>query len=261
MDVSKLEPADRDPKKLRATAYKIVLFMILSGSAILYAYVKFNKRTANSERPSLESKVTDTEVELLTSDGEMRNFQDLKGKVTIALTLSSEIQPESQPSLDALREVMAAFEDAPEKPTIVAFVLDGTNTAPEKISSVLSEFGEEPEVWRVVANDSSKSSIRSFSKTRLRFNQMPVDKGEGKFEYDTRLVLIDQHLHTRGLPDSNDGWDFGTVVKMEEAYRKAEEEHPDEELKPLPMTTPKLRETMIKSIQYLYNNPDEKAQR
>lgn len=260
MDVSKLEPADRDPKKLRSTAIKIVIFMIFSGIFLQYSYTQYRKRTADSERPSLEAKITETEVDLLTSDGKLRNLQDLKGKVTMVLTLSKEIQPESKPSLDALHEVMEAFKDTPEKPVILVFVLDGSNTAPEEMAGVLSEYGKEPEVWRVATNDDSKSSLRSFTKTKLRFNQMPVEK-DGRFEYDTRLVLLDQFLHVRGMPDSNNGWDFAAVVGMEEQYEAAKRDHPDEELVPLPMTTAKLRETLITSIKYLYDHPNEKGQK
>jgi hypothetical protein len=260
VDVSKLEPADRDPKKLRSTAIKIVIFMIFSGVFLQYSYTQYRKRTADSERPSLEAKITETEVDLLTADGNLRNLQDLKGKVTLVLTLSKEIQPESRPSLDALQEVMEVFKDSPEKPVILAFVLDGSNTEPGEMSGVLAEYGEEPEVWRVAADDTSKSSLRSFTKTKLRFNQMPVEK-DGGFHYDTRLVLLDQFLHVRGVPDSNNGWDFATVREMEEKFETAKMDHPDEKLNPLPMTTSKLRETLITSIKYLYAHPNEKGQK
>jgi len=260
VDVSKLEPADRDPKKLRSTAIKIVIFMIFSGVFLQYSYTQYRERTADSERPSLEAKITETEVALLTADGELRNLQDLKGKVTLVLTLSKEIQPESRPTLDALREVMEAFKDAPEKPVILVFVLDGSNPAPGEMAGVLAEYGKEPEVWRVATDDGSKSSLRSFTKTKLRFNQMPVEK-DGRFEYDTRLVMLDQFLHVRGIPDSNDGWDFATVVEMEEKFAMAQKEHPDKELTPPHMTTPKLRETLITSIKYLYDHPNEKGQK
>ena len=260
MDVSKLEPADRDPKKLRATAIKIVIFMVISAIAVLYSYSKYQVRNSSSERPSLEAKITEPEVELLTADGQMRNLQDLKGKVTLVLTLTKEILPQSKPTLEAVRAAMEAFKDAPEKPTLLIFVLDGSNTAPEEMSGVLAEYGKEPEVWRVVANEDGKTSLRSFLKAKLRFNRTPTEK-DGVFDYDTRLVLLDQFLHVRGIPGSNNGWDFEAVVGMEEKYQKAKAEHPEEELIPLPMTTEKLREILITSIKYLYNHPNEKGQK
>lgn len=260
MDVSKLEPADRDPKKLRATAFKVVIFMVFSGIFLNFAYRKYQERTSNSKRPSIETRITEPEVELLTADGTQRNLQDLQGKVTLCLTLPMVPNPESKPTLDALREVMEAFKDAPEKPTILIFVLDGSNTEPEKMAPLLSEYGQEPDVWRVVADDDSKSSLRSFTKTKMRFNRVPTGQ-DGEFDYDTRLVLIDQHMYVRGIPGQNDGWDFETVVEMEKKYDEAKASSPEEELRPLPMTTPKLRKLLIESIEYLYANPDEKGQK
>ena len=260
MDVSQLEPAERDPKKLRATAIKLVIFMVISGIVLNYAYSQYRDRTFNSERPSLLTKITEPEVELLTADGKQRNLRELLGEVTLVITLPLKAQPESQASLDALKEVMEAFKDAPKKPRILVFVLDGSNTEPEKMSGVLSEYGAEPEVLRVVANDEGKSSLRSFLKAKMRFNITPSEK-DGKFVYDTRLVLLDQHLHVRGWPTKSRGWDFEKVARYERDFEEALKIKPEEELNPLPMTTPKLREMLIDAIHYLYNNPDEKGQK
>lgn len=234
--------------------------MIGSGLLLNYAYSEYQKRTHNPDRPAFETRITEPDVEVLTADGKVRNFQDLKGNVTLILTLPTKANPESEPTLEAVREAMAAFKDAPQKPRILVFVLDGTNTEPAKMSGVLAEFGKEPEVWRVAADDDAKNSLRSFSKTKLRFNRIPTLE-DGVFDYDTRLVLLDQNLFVRGVPGSNDGWDFETVKEMEAKFAEAKLTHPDEEIRPLPMTTPKLREMLIKSINYLYENPDEKGQK
>lgn len=259
MDVSQLEPADRDPKKLRATAIKLVIFMIVSGVVLTFAYKRYRENTSDSRRPSFETRITEPEVELLTADGEERNLQDLQGNVTLVLTLPKAPNPESQPTLDALREVMDAFEDAPKKPRILVFVLDGSNLNPGEMSGVLSEYGKEPEVLRVVADEDAKTSLRSFTKTKMRFNRVPTEKN-GVFDYDTRLVLLDQNMFIRGIPGVTEGWDFETVAEMERRYAEAKKESPEEDLNPLPMTTPRLRGILIDSIKYLYENPDEKGQ-
>jgi hypothetical protein len=260
VDVSQLEPAERDPKKLRATGIKIVVFMVISGIVLNYAYMQYRERTFDSDRPSLLTKITEPEVELLTADGKQRNLQELKGHVTLAMTLPITPQPESQPSLDALKEVMDSFKDTPIKPRILVFVLDGSNSEPEKMSAVLSEYGAEPEVLRVVANEVGKSSLRSFLKAKMRFNITPTEK-DGQFQYDTRLVLLDQHLHVRGWPTKSRGWDFEKVDRYEKEYAAALEVRPKDQVNPLPMTTPLLRKMLIDSINYLYANPDEKGQK
>lgn len=245
---------------MRATALKLVLFMVVSGTILTLAYNKYQKRTSDSDRPSLLTKITEPDVELLTSDGKMRNLQDLKGKVTLAITLPSTPQPESQASLDALDAIMETFKDKAEKPTILAFVLDGTNTEPEKMASVLSKYGEEPEVLRVAANADGKTSLRSFLKAKMRFNITPSEK-DGKFVYDTRLVLLDQHLHVRGHPGASHGWDFAKVAGFDREYAEAKEEFPDKEIQPPLYTTEKLRAMLVDSINYLYEHPDEKGQK
>ncbi len=260
MDVSQLEPAERDPKKLRATAFKLVIFIVISGLVLNYAYRQYQARTHNSERPSLLTKITEPEVELLTADGKQRNLQDLKGEITLVITLPSTPQPESQPSIDALKEVMEAFKDSPKQPRILVFVLDGSNVAPEKMSGVLADFGAEPEVLRVAANEEGKSSLRSFLKAKMRFNITPTGKEAG-FDYDTRLVLLDQHLHVRGWPGFSRGWDFEKVARYENDYAAALEVKAKEEVPLPPMRTPLLRKMLIDSINYLYANPDEKGQK
>lgn len=234
--------------------------MVVSGVVLSLSYSRYVERTSNSERPSLLTKITEPEVELLTADGEERNLQDLKGKVTLALTLPMKGADDSRPSLAALREVMDHFSGKEEQPSILVFVLDGTNTEPREMAGVLAEYGNEPEVMRVVANQDGKSSLRSFSKTKMRFNITPTG-ADGDFDYDTSIVLLDQHLHVRGHPGAPRAWDFERVAGFEKAYEEAKISNPDDELTPPPMTTEQLRKLLIQSIEYLYANPNEKGQK
>jgi cytochrome oxidase Cu insertion factor (SCO1/SenC/PrrC family) len=259
VDVSHLEPADRDPKKLRATAIKLVIFMIVSGVVLSFSYRRYQENTSDSRRPSFETRVTEPEVELLTADGKSRNLQDLKGNVTLVLTLPKTPNAGSQPSLDALRAVMDEFKVTPQKPKVLVFVLDGSNSNPEEMADVLAEYGEEPEVLRVVADEDAKTSLRSFTKTKMRFNRIPTERN-GVFDYDTRLVLLDQNMFIRGIPGLTEGWDFETVAEMERKYEEAKRDSPQKDLMPPLMTTPKLQEILIDSIKYLYENPNEKGQ-
>jgi hypothetical protein len=175
------------------------------------------------------------------------------------LTLPKTPNPGSQPSLDALRAVMDEFKVTPQKPTVLVFVLDGSNSNPEEMADVLAEYGEEPEVLRVVADEDAKTSLRSFTKTKMRFNRIPMERN-GVFDYDTRLVLLDQNMFIRGIPGLTEGWDFEKVAEMERKYEEAKGDFPEKDLVPPLMTTPKLQEILIDSIKYLYENPNEKGQ-
>ncbi|MDA7881188.1 hypothetical protein N9A94_02690 [Akkermansiaceae bacterium] len=259
MDVSKLEPADRDPKKLRATAYKLVLLMVIGGIGLQYAYRNYQERTGKSDRPSMLTKVTD-KTRLITSDKVVHDIQDLKGKVTLVLTLTKKIQPESQPSLDALKVVMEKFPEEAKRPHLLLFILDGSEEDPEAMSKILAEYGDETKVWRVAADKDGKVSLRAFMKNRLQFGIYPRLE-EGRYVYDSQIVLLDQFLHVRGQPGASHGWDFEKVVGWAKEYEQARIDHPDKELTPVPMTEEGLQNLLIKSIEYLYANPDEKGQK
>lgn len=260
MNVSQLEPAERDPKRLRATALKLVAFMIISAVVLIFAYGQYTKRTGSSERPSLLTKITDTEVELLTADGELRNLQDLQGQVTLALISTISPQTKSEPSMRALDAVMKHFADAPEKPGILVFVLDGKNTQPSEMKSLLAQYGSEPMVMRVVASEDGKNSLRSFLGKKMRFGMLPREEA-GDFIFDTSLVLLDQHLHVRGPAGVPIGWDFEKVVNWQRDYTAALKSHAEKDLIKPKMSYEELEEKLIEAVKYLYANPNEKPQR
>ena len=256
IDISKLEPAERDPAALRRTALWLVAFMVLGGLAILFAYGKYRQRVGVSDRPSMESKITDT-ARLIAADGSEKEFQDLKGNVTLALAIPKDGSERSAPTLAALQKVMETFpEESGRRPQLVVFVLDGSEKQPQEMATALADFGGGPRIWRVAAGEDGKDSVRAFLKNRLRHGLYPYKK-DGKLVYDSKLVLLDQHLQMRGIPNSNEGWDFSRVAKMEEAYSLAQQENPTAELIPPPMTQEKLTELLIEAINYLYDNPEE----
>ncbi|MDA7863544.1 hypothetical protein N9F37_01160 [bacterium] len=258
MDVSQLEPADRDPVKLRNTALILVGVMIIGAVTILWAYSSFGKRTAQSDRPSMEAKITD-DCRMITADGEERDIQDLKGKVTLSLITTIE-EGSSEDVIAPLRKVYQSFPEGAEKPNLLVFVLDGSEESPEKMAGVLSEFDSVTDVWRVAAGEDGKVSVRAFLKNRMRFGVYP-NKSDDEWSYDSKLVLLDQFLHLRGIPGSNKGWVFEVVTGMEEKFAAAEKVHLNKELMPPYMTTERLTKLLIESINYLYANPQEKGQK
>lgn len=261
MDVSKLEPADRDPVKLRNTALLVTAFMVVSSFVILYAYNRYIERSGESDRPSFKASVTDNnEVLMLTSDGVRRDLKDLAGNVTLVITVTTEIAEESQPTILAVRSVLNEIPEGAPRPNLLVFVLDGDEDQPESVSAVLSEFGKEPQVWRVPASADRKDSIRAFMKSKLRYGIYPHEK-DGKLIYDSQLILLDQHLQIRGPIGVPIDWDFEKVAGWEAQLEEAKREHPDKELT-LPMiSTEQLRDLLKKSITYLYDNPEEKGQK
>ncbi|OUV14870.1 MAG: hypothetical protein CBC46_05600 [Verrucomicrobiaceae bacterium TMED86] len=261
MDVSKLEPADRDPVKLRNTALILTAIMVVGGFAILWAYNRFAEKTSDTERPSFLSAIGGAdEVHILTSDGERRTMEDLRGSVVLTFAVTSELAPESEPTISAVREVLAGFSEKEKRPKLLVFVLDGDEEKPELVAQVLTEFGQEPEVWRVPASEDRKDSLRAFLKSKIRFGIYPHEK-DGKLIYDSQLVLLDQHLQIRGPVGVPIGWDFEKVAGWERQYDEAKKTNDEEDLVAPKISTEELVKLLKKSLEYLYENPDEKGQK
>lgn len=261
MDVSKLEPADRDPVKLRNTALILTALMVVGSFAILWAYNRFAEKTADTERPSFLSAIGGAdEVHILTSDGERRTMEDLKGSVVLTFAVTSELMEESEPTIAAVREVLAHYSSAESQPKLLVFVLDGDEEKPESVAHVLTEFGQEPNIWRVPASEDRKDSLRAFIKSKIRFGIYPHEK-DGKMVYDSQLVLLDQHLQIRGPVGVPIGWDFEKVAGWEEAFEEAKKTSDVDQLNAPPISSEDLRKLLKKSIDYLYANPDEKGQK
>ncbi|MGC6426640.1 MAG: hypothetical protein ACON5H_06540 [Akkermansiaceae bacterium] len=261
MDVSKLEPADRDPVKLRNTALILVAVMVVGSFTILWAYNRFAEKTSNSDRPSFLTAIGGAdEVHMLTSDGERRTMEDLKGSVVLTFAVTRELAEESRPTVEAVRDILSQYPEGSKRPKLLIFVLDGDEENPESVAEVLREFGTEPDVWRVPAQEDRKDSLRAFLKSKIRFGIYPHQK-DGRLVYDSQLILLDQHLQIRGSVGVPIGWDFEKVARWEADLAEASETHAAADLTAPPISTAGLRALLKQSIDYLYANPDEKGQK
>jgi len=77
-----LEPAVRDPKKLRRTAWILVGMMILGGWLIFAAYNKWASQRAGDDRPSIVHRIQpERSLRVVRQDGKTADLMDLRGKV------------------------------------------------------------------------------------------------------------------------------------------------------------------------------------
>ncbi|MGE9266955.1 MAG: hypothetical protein ACQKBY_02565, partial [Verrucomicrobiales bacterium] len=149
MDVKNLEPAERDPVKLRRTAFALLAFMVFGGVVLQFAYQRYQQRQAevDGHRPSYNHAVRKN-ISFVTQGGEIRQIADLEGRVWLALTLTKELQPRSQATVEALRWLVTEFETRKEPmPPVVAFVLDVDADQAGELDGVLPDFPAEVELW------------------------------------------------------------------------------------------------------------------
>ena len=82
VNVNEMEPADRDPVKLRNTAIKLVLFMIFGGLVINWAYRRYEGHTP--DRPSYRHAVRKN-LQVVTEGGDDSGFLRTHGESLVDL--------------------------------------------------------------------------------------------------------------------------------------------------------------------------------
>lgn len=191
-----LEPAVRDPKKLRNTALVLVAVMLLGGALVLKAYEKWSKNQAPDDRPAMIYRITkERDLRILRQDGKTVDIADLRGKV-IAINVFSNKDPEiAERSLDVMKR-LAASRAGQEDFQLISLLIDPAPA--EKLLGVLTETATAREMqlpqWWLGSNE--PKTLHKFIKNELKTTTYPNDK-TGKWDYDPTIILIDKNGHIR----------------------------------------------------------------
>jgi cytochrome oxidase Cu insertion factor (SCO1/SenC/PrrC family) len=191
-----LEPAIRDPKKLRNTAFLLIAIMILGGSLILIAYEKWSKSKASDDRPAVIYRITpERDLRMLRQDGKTVDLVDLRQQV-IALNVISTRNPQvAELSMAVMKRLAAARATEPHF-NLVTLVLD-----PAPVDELLPNLEKTsqasgmtlPQWW---CGSNEPATLHKFIKNELKASLYPNEKN-GKWEYDSSIVLIDKNGHIR----------------------------------------------------------------
>lgn len=213
-----LEPAIRDPKKLRNTAWILVGIMILGGSLILISYQKWSKTQAKDERPAVIYRITpERDLRMLRQDDKTVDLVNLRGKVIVLNVFSLQNREPSARSL----EVMKRLETSRAKTADFALVSLLVDPLPsEQLLATLRNTATTEEMklplWWLGSNE--PKTLHKFIKNELKANIYPHEVG-GKWQYDSSIVLIDKNGHIRRavVPQQQGGQPFIATFDFEQA--------------------------------------------
>ncbi len=213
-----LEPAIRDPKKLRNTAFVLVAIMVLGGSLILVSYEQWSRKKAKDDRPAVIYRITpERDLRMLRQDGKTVDLVDLRGQV-IAIHVTSIRDPQaSELSLGVMKR-LAAARSGEEKFKLVTLVIDPHPA--EKLLAALtataSAGGMTLPQWWVGSNE--PKTLHKFIKNELKASTYP-NEVSGKWEYDSGIVLIDKDGHIRRavVPQKQGGPPFIAAFDFQQA--------------------------------------------
>ena len=162
-----LEPAVRDPKKLRNTAFVLVGIMVLGGWLVLKAYEGWSVSQANDDRPAVIYRITpERDLRMLRQDGKTVDLVELRGKV-IAVNVFSLRDPELAARSMAVMRRLAESRAANPDFHLVSLVIDPLPA--EKLLATLTEtattHGMKLPQWWLGGNE--PKTLHKFIKNRM----------------------------------------------------------------------------------------------
>lgn len=213
-----LEPAIRDPKKLRNTAFVLVAIMIFGGFFVLKAYERWAVSKADDDRPAVVARIKkERDLRMLRQDGQSADLADLRGNV-IALNVISLRDPEAaELSMAVMKRLAESRADTADFHLVSLLIdpLSDENLIPTLREAAAAHGMELPQWW---LGSNEPATLHKFVKNELKATTYPNEK-TGKWDYDTSVVLIDRdgHLRRAVVPQKQGGPPFIATFDFEQA--------------------------------------------
>ena len=113
-----LEPAVRDPKKLRNTALVLVGIMLLGGWLVLKAYEGWSIGQAKDDRPAVIYRITpERDLRMLRQDGKIDDLVNLRGNVVAVNVISLRDPQAAELSMAVMKRLAASPRRQPRNST------------------------------------------------------------------------------------------------------------------------------------------------
>ena len=213
-----LEPAIRDPKKLRNTAFVLVGIMLLGGWLIMLSYEQWSKSQARDDRPAVVYRITpERDLRMLRQDGKTADLVNLRGSV-IAVNVMSLRDPQAAELSMAVMQRLAKSRAGDANFSLVSLIIDPQPS--EKLLSTLAETASThgmalPQWW---CGSNEPKTLHKFIKNELKASIYPNEL-KGKWEYDSSIVLIDKNGHIRRavVPQKRGGPPYIATFDFEQA--------------------------------------------
>jgi cytochrome oxidase Cu insertion factor (SCO1/SenC/PrrC family) len=213
-----LEPAIRDPKKLRNTALVLVAIMVLGGWLVLKAYTNWSQKQDTDDRPAVIYRITpERDLRMLRQDGVTADLVNLRGSV-IAIQVISRRDPQLAELGMAVMKRLASSRATTENFHLLTLVLDPE--PPDKLLKTLAETATAnqmilPQWW---CGSNEPKTLHKFIKNELKADTYPNEK-TGKWDYDAGIVLLDKNGHIRRavVPQKQGGPPFVATFDFNQA--------------------------------------------
>lgn len=212
------EPAVRDPKKLARTAWALVAIMVIGGVLILKSYELWAIKQSADDRPSIVHRIQkERDLRIIRQDGKTADLFDLRGHVFVINVMSLKHPDSSARSLAVMKRLSQKYSNDAGF-NLVSLVVEPIPA--EQIVSELSQtsaaHGMKLPQWWLGGNE--PDTLHKFIKNELKAT-MPPHEENGKWAFDSTLVLIDKNGHLRRavVPQQRGGPPFIATFDFDQA--------------------------------------------
>jgi len=247
LDPKTLEPAIRDPRKLRRTALILFAIMLIGGPVILYAYSLKAKKDAYDPRPPIYGRLNEN-LAVVRQDGSSAGLLDLDNCVWLASAVSVN-QPDSW---KRSREVMQRMRDhyaGNKEVRFVCLTIDPNKETPEVLAKTAKEVGAELPTWWFAG--AGQEFIQKYLKDKFKLGAMPSFDGQ-QWSYNSKIIVVDRNRHLRQGKNGRAvvDFDFDAAASYDAKGLKSGSDKTNEAL---------MEEVLIKTIDTLLAEPHENS--
>ena len=216
-----LEPAERDPVKLRKTGLILAAVMVVGGVLVMMDYLRTIRAQEATGRPAFEGRLNKN-FGAVGHDKALVTIGELEGKVWLATAVVLSQKDKTAENITALRKAAEHFKDR-EDLHFVVFTADPETDQPEKMAEFATELGlaEDPRWWFAAAGE---EQLRGFLRTQLKLGATGFKDVDGTkvLMFPTVIRVIDRHRHLRG-----GRFDFAVARAVQEDARQMLANDPD----------------------------------
>jgi cytochrome oxidase Cu insertion factor (SCO1/SenC/PrrC family) len=217
------EPAERDPKKLRKTAWILVAIGAIGGVLILKAYEKANVEKSSDNKPAYTHCIQkERDLRIIRQDGKTVDLFELRGNVWVVGVIALQ-NPAAAARSHAVMKRLAEKHSANPDFNLVSLAVEPipAQDAVTTLTKAADMLGIKPPQWWLGTNE--PATLHKFIKNELKANIFPHQEG-GLWVFDSSIVLIDKNGHIRRavVPQKQGGppyiatFDFDQAAKWDE---------------------------------------------